>query len=146
MIKEIATFIEGLSDGPPWVLDIDFFAGHIPTKNKAGNIPAIRILAVLENAGGATIPEWPDYVEKAVQLWNRNDNYFEARDDAMELYKDLHGTEGWNLPGIGGGPDLLVMVIDATSPPAPIANPDEEGNYIFSCNYLWRIEEASCGS
>lgn len=154
MIKEITTFIKDASTGAkaptiaafthPWTLGTDLFAGHVPTKNQLGNPTPIRCLAVLENAGGAVNGFFPDYVEKAVQIWNRAKTYFVARDDAMDVYNAIHGATGWNLPGIGGAPNRLAMVIDAMSIPAPIQNPDPEGLFIFSCSYVWRIGDGSC--
>lgn len=158
MIKEITEFIENLALGPPWVIGANLFAGHVPVKNQAGaNIPE-RYLAVLENAGGtkledvggvvtATPPStvWPEYVEKAVQLLNRGKSYFVARDDAYAIYNVLRETAGWTLPVVGGGPQYTVCVIDPFGPPAPLENPGERGLFTFSTNYVWKIEEASCG-
>ena len=163
MIKEIAEFIENLALGPPWAIGANFFAGHVPLKNQAGLDIPNRYLAVLENAGGtklenvggvvtATPPSavgdttyWPEYVEKAVQLLNRARSYFVARTDAYALYNVLRETAGWTLPIVAGGPQYLVCVIDPYGPPAPVENPGERGLYIFSTNYTWKIEEASCG-
>ncbi len=147
MLKEITTFLIGLSLGPPWVRDENCFAGHIPVRNiNNEETENMRYLAILETGAGSTIGEWPDYVEKAVQLLNRAATYFTARDDAEELYDELHGTSGWELPVVSGGPQFLACVIDANGPPAPIANPDDAGLFVFSTNYVWKIEEASCGA
>jgi len=162
MIKEITTFIVNLALGPPWVRDINCFAGHVPSKNIVGSPTPVRYLAILENAGGtklenvggvvtATPPSapgdttyWPEYVEKAAQLLNRAKSYFVARTDAYALYNVLRETAGWMLPVVAGGPQYLVCVIDPYGPPAPVENPGERG-FIFSTNYTWKIEEASCG-
>ena len=173
MIKEITTFIAQKSADvtwnitQTWTIGTNLFAGHVPVKNFAGvNIP-IRYLAVLENAGGAvlsdvggvvaTIPPsnptdpnygctyWPKYIEKAVQLLNRAESYFIARQDAEELYEAFHNTAGWNLgPVVGVARQYLAIVIDAYGPPAPVGNPDEKGLFQFSTNYVWKIEETSC--
>lgn len=168
MIKEITQFIANqsvvLAFSQTWTVGTNFFAGHVPVKNALGvNIP-VRYLAVLENAGGAVLSDvggvvtatppsapgdatyWPKYIEKAVQLLNRAKSYFVAHDDAEELYEALHNTGGWQLPIVAGGPQYLAIVIDAYGPPAPIENPGERGLYLFSANYTWKIEEASCGA
>lgn len=166
MIKEITQFIANQSVAlgftQAWTVGTNLFAGHVPLKNFAGATIPVRYLAVLETAGGAVLPDvggvikaappsapgdptyWPKYIEKAVQLLNRAKSYFVARDDAEELYEALHNTTGWNLPIVGGGPQYLACVIDAYGPPAPIENPGASGLYIFSTNYTWKIEEASC--
>jgi len=165
MLKEISKFIEGLALGPLWDVGVNMFAGHVPVKNSAGNIIPERYLAVLENAGGALLANvggvvtgtppsasgdpgyWPKYVEKAVQLLNRAKSYFVARDDAEELFEALDNTAGWKLPLVApANRQYLAIVIDAYSPPAPIENPGPSGLYIFSTNYTWKIEEASCGA
>lgn len=164
MLKEITKFIEGLTLGPPWVNGVNMFAGHVPVKNSAGAIIPRRYLAVLENAGGvllsniggvvtATPPSapgdttyFPLYVEKAVQLLNRAKSYFVAHDDAKELFDYLDNTAGWQLPIVAGGPQYTACVINAHSPPAPVENPGKSGLYIFSTNYVWKIEQSSCGA
>ena len=164
MIKEITTFIAAQSIAlgftQAWTVGTNLFAGHVPVKNFLGvNIP-IRYLAVLENAGGAVLSDvggvvtatppstvWPKYIEKAVQLLNRAKSYFVASLDAEELYEALHQTAGWNLPLVApANRQYLVCVIDAYGPPAPIENPGASGLYTFSTNYVWKIEEASCGA
>lgn len=144
MLEEIAEFIEALGLGPPWVLGTSMFAGSLPIEKMGGVAPPVRCLVVLENAGGALVPEIPDRVDKAIQLWSRGAYFMQARDDAKQLFKALHGTAGWNLQ-VGAGTNYLAMVIDGVSYPAPIENPDEKGNFIFSTNYIFRIEEAECG-
>ncbi len=167
MIKEITDFIAAQSVAlgftQTWTRGTNLFAGHVPVKNALGVAIPIRYLAVLETAGGAVLSNvggvitatppsapadtdtyWPKYIEKAVQLLNRAKSYFVAHDDAEELYEALHNTAGWNLPVVAGGPNYLAITIDAYGPPAPIENPGASGRYIFSTNYTWKIEEASC--
>ncbi|MBA7700113.1 hypothetical protein ES703_108820 [subsurface metagenome] len=171
MLKEIAIFIKDLGLGPPphnWRLHIDLFAGHVPVKNKLGNDTPERYLAVLENAGGSVLTNvggvwcrnvegvvcpsspsvtWPKYIEKAVQLLNRAKTYFTARDDAEVLFDALHNTAGWELPNKSGDPaapsEYIACVVDAYGAPAPIENPGERGLFLFSTNYIWKIEKAS---
>lgn len=175
MLQEITQFIAdqsfALGFGPPWVVDTNLFAGHVPVKNIAGvkiqELPNGRYLAVLENAGGAVLADvggvvtatppskvgdvtyFPKYIEKAVQLLNRRDSFFTARKDAEDLYEALHQTAGWDLPRVpvaGGGTNRQyhAIVIDAYGPPAPIENPGEASFYLFSTNYTWKIEETKC--
>ncbi len=168
MIQEITTFIANQSVAlgftQTWTLGTNLFAGTIPVKNALGNDVPVRLLAVLENAGGATLGDvggvvtptppsataFPKYVEKAIQLWNRAEDYMTAHDDAEELYEALDQTAGWELPlvAVPGGQNrqYIAIVIDANGPPAPIENPGKIGFYTFSTNYIWKIEEASCGA
>ena len=164
MIKEITTFIAQRSVAwgftQTWTIGTNLFAGHMPVKNALGVDIPIRYLAVLENAGGAVLTNvggigavippatcWPKYIEKAVQLLNRAEDYFTAHDDAEELYEAFHETAGWNLPLVAPvNRQYLACVIDAYGPPAPVGNPDEKGLFQFSTNYVWKIEEASCGA
>ena len=163
MIKEITAFIAAQSIAlgftQIWTVGTNLFAGHVPVKNFLGvNIP-VRYLAVLENAGGATLRDvggvvtptppsataFPKYVEKAVQLLNQAKSYFIASLDAEELYEALHQTAGWNLPLVAPvNRQYQVIVIDAYGPSAPIENPGTTGFYTFSANYIWKIEEVSC--
>jgi len=170
MIQEITTFIAQRSVAwaftQVWTLGTNLFAGTVPVKNALGVDIPVRYLAVLENAGGAVLENvggvvtatppsvpadgsyWPKYIEKAVQLQNRAEDYMTAHDDAEELYEALHQTAGWNLPLVappaGTGRQYMVCVLDAYGPPAPVGNPDEKGLFQFSTNYIWKIEEGWC--
>jgi len=163
MIREITTYIQNHIPLDPLVvwtppvltIDINLFAGHIPIENIAGTkVPSgltnQRYVAVLENAGGAVDNQQPDMIEKAIQIYNQADSYFQAREDAMNIYTLLHqdvntyGAAGIDLPVVAGGPNWLAMVIDAVSVPAPIQNPDAKKNYVFSCNFIFRMEKARC--
>lgn len=137
MLKEITTFILQQSGMGDWERDVNFFAGHLPVKNKNGDDCPIRCVVLLENAGGATVPDLADRADKAIQIWNRNTSFFTAREDAYLFYDTLHATEGWTLPVVDAA--YYAMEIIATNIPAPIGNPDEKGNYIFSTNYIWMI-------
>jgi len=140
-IKEIAQWIE---NNTAWTIGTDFFVGHLPLKRQDGTDVPIRCMIILENTPGALVPDLPDRIDKAIQIWNRAENYFDAREDAMGIFELIHGTAGWNLPVIVSGEQYLAMVVDGVASPAPIENPSEKGFYIFSCNYIWRLEKASC--
>ena len=140
-LREIAQFIE---DNTSWQIGVDFFVGHLPPKTDDGEDPPVRCVVLLENTPGAVEGQLPDRIDKPVQIWNRAQNYTQARDDAYEFYNLLHGTHGWNLPVLTSGEEYLAMTVDAIGTPAPIQNPDERGRFVFSTNYLWRIEEGQC--
>ncbi|GAI46885.1 unnamed protein product, partial [marine sediment metagenome] len=57
---------------------------------------------------------------------------------------NTYGAAGITLPVVAGGPAWLAMVIDALSVPAPIQNPDLKGNFVFSTNFIFRMEKAVC--
>jgi hypothetical protein len=141
MLKEICDFIlSHAASGEGFILGDNFFAGHLPMKNQAGAEVPVRAMVILETAGSAVIGDLPDYVDKAIQVWNRNDNYFEARQDAQAIFDVLHGFTGHVLLGISSHIAYYALVIDAMATPFPIANPDEKGAFQFSANYLFRIE------
>lgn len=140
-LQEIAQWIE---DHSSWIIGIDLFVGHLPLRREDGTEPPDRCVIILENTPGALVPELPDRIDKPIQFWNRAKDYFVARDDAMGLSELIHGTSGWNLPVLISGELYLAMTVDIIGPPAPIANPDEKENYIFSTNSIWRIEKDSC--
>lgn len=157
MIQEITKYIEGLGLGPPWVNGENLFSGHVPIENinqamVPDGLTGKRYMAILENGGGEVVSDMPDMVFKLIQILTHADNYYQARDDSMEMYLPLHGDidtygcVGIELPVVAGGPQYLAMVVEAQSVPAPIANPDDKGNFIFSTNYVWKIEKATCGA
>lgn len=143
MLKEVATFINQRIVGinTYWVLDMTMFTGHIPLRDKAGkNLLQIpRMCAILEGTAADVIGDLPDRADKPIQILNRNDNYFEARKDAMEFFTDLHGLVGCDLPVITSGSEYVAMIIDAMATPQPVENPDEKDRFWFSTNYLFRI-------
>jgi len=144
MIKEIATFILNQTTVSYWARDVNFFAGHLPVINsertKLEEIP--RVACILENVPAALVGDLPDRQDKQIQIWNRAESYFKARDDANEFFQMLHGSTQWALPQIGGsGEEYFAMIIDGVASPAPIENPDEKGRFVFSTNYLFKICE-----
>lgn len=143
MLKEITTFILNriAPVNPYWQRDVNFFAGHIPVRNRAGlALTQIdRICAVLENTPADLIGDLPDRQDKEIQILNRNDNFFEAREDAMQFFDDLHGENQCDLPVLTSGQEYTVMVIDGIGSPVPIENPDDKSRFWFSANYLFRI-------
>jgi len=140
MLKEICQFIlDHCATSLHFVLGENFFAGHLPMKNMLGAEVPTRVMVILERVPSAVNGQLPDYVDKVIQIWNRNDNYFEARQDAQDIYDCLHGFTGHVLM-ISSVDQYYALVIDAMATPAPIANPNEKGEFEFSTNYLFRIE------
>lgn len=140
MLKEISQFIldhaataQGFSKGH------NFFVGHLPLRDVHGADVPVRCMVILERAGGDVNGQLPDYVAKAVQVWNRNDNYFEARADAQAIYDVLHGFTGHALH-VASPDTYYAMVVDAVSVPMPLDTPNEREEFEFSTNYIFRIE------
>ena len=102
---------------------------------------------ISEAGGGEVFPQLPDQANLMIMIVTRAKTYFQARADAMVFYNALHGESGWNVPnsGPGSGPDYLAMTIDAITYPQYIGQ-DANGRFEFSCNYIFRMEEASCGA
>lgn len=140
-IYEISQFIE---DKTAWVIGATMFVGHLPLKTEAGTEPPTRCQTILENTPGAVEGQLPDRKDKMIQIRSRAKDYGQAKADADALYLLLHGTHGWNLPILTSGEVYLAMTVDAVGTPAPIENPDKRGRFVFSTNYLWRIEDGSC--
>jgi len=136
MFQEIVTFIEGQTG---FVIGTTLQAGH-----RLATAPD-RCVLIAESAGGATVPELPDYAEYQIQALSRAKTYFEARDDAWTVYTALHGRAGDNLPNLSGsGPDYLVNVINAIAIPQYI-DQDVDGRFEFSVNFTFKIQQGSCG-
>lgn len=141
MLKEIVNFIESKSLGPPWEIGVNMFSGWLPLKDEDGNDIPVRSVAILETTPGGMVPELPDRCDKMIQVWNRAESYFVARDDAVEIFRELHGVIDGTLLTPVAESGYFAMVVEAIGCPAPIANPDEKGHFIFSTNYLWRIKQ-----
>jgi len=138
MIKEIAAWILN-HPGLPWTLDVNFFVGQLPMKNINEDSAPVRVMAVLERVPSPVVGDLPDYADKRIQIWNRNVSYFQAKEDADQVFAILHGATGWVLPVVVSPSDFYAWTIDADATPAPIANPNIKGYYEFSTNYLARI-------
>lgn len=141
MLKEITTFILDQLAHPYWSRDVNLFVGKIPVKNIANAevVKLDRVCIFLENTPSAVIGQLPDREDKPLQIWNRNNTFFRARNDAYEFYNLLHGSTQWEMPLVDSGPQYIAMIIDAVAAPAPIINPDEKGRVVFSTNYIWRM-------
>lgn len=136
MFKEIVTFICAESG---FTLGTDLFAGTWEQASPS------RAILVSESAGGATTPSEEDFVDYLIQVMSRSEEYFYARDDLWTIYNAIHTYFGANMPNLAGsGPDYLGMSIYAIAIPQYLG-PDENGRKLFSCNFLFQMEEASCG-
>ena len=139
MIKEIAHFIASKTS---FVIGTTLQVAH-----RTQDAPD-RCNVVLESAGGAVHPDLPDRVDKNIQVISRANTYMDARDDANEIFKALHGTlEGSVLPF---GATTMPAVAPATQDYeamtiTPLADPqyigqDEKKRFEFSTNYIFRIK------
>jgi len=140
MIREISQFVEDMTHGY-FTIGVNLFVGYLPLEDRSGGPVPDKLAVLLENAGAEVIGQLPDYAGKMIQVWNRAHDFWEAREDAYVIYDVLHGAAGWKLPTLVSGSKVyLAMTIDARSEPAPISNPDAQGYFVFSTNYIFRIE------
>lgn len=140
MIYEISQFIE--DHVASLTIGTNFFVGHRPIKTAAGAAVPKRHVLLLENGGSGLEPDWPDYVEKSVQVWNEAGSFGQARADAYEVYNFLHVTaskSAWALPVLTSGERYQANSIEAINAPQPVENPGEDKVFKFSTNYIFRI-------
>jgi len=97
-----------------------------------------RCILVAESGGGSLYFDLPDRVDKMIQVLSRATTYFDARDDAQEIYDALHGAAGWELPEVVVGKKYQAMIIEAVSIPQYLGI-DEKGRHEFSTNFVWKI-------
>lgn len=95
---------------------------------------------IAESGGGGTIFDLPDRADKMIQVLSRATTYFDARDDAQEIYDVLHGAAGWELPEVVAGKKYQAMVIEAVEVPQYLGI-DEKGRHEFSVNYIFKIRD-----
>ena len=133
MFKEICTLISGLTG---FALDVKLQVGHL-----LQSAPERYVL--VQETGGEANFYCPDMKDMLIQVLCHSETYFEAREDAYAVFEAIHGTSGWNLPGIGGNPDYLAMTVEALAVPQYLGV-DDNRRHIFSTNYIWRMEEGSC--
>lgn len=141
MIQELAQWIENKTS---WQIGVDLFVGHLPDFRPGTKIPVPeRLVLLLETTPSAdpTAGYLPDRVDKEIQIWNRAKTYFTARYDAFALYRRIHGRAWISLPVLTSGEEYLIMAADAVSEPYPIENPGPTGLYVFSTNYILKVED-----
>ena len=120
---------------------------HSPTLQVGHRVQGApqRCVLISESAGGGTNFYCPDMADINIQLVTRAKRYFDAREDAWIFYQAFHGTAGWNIPRLdGSGEDYLAMTVEAIAVPQYIGQ-DMNGLFEFSVNFIFRMEEASCG-
>lgn len=136
MFRAICQFIKSRTGfGEPYIQE-----GH-----RAMSAPE-RCALISQTEGGEVFGELPDQANILIQIVTRAKTYFTAEADAMVFYNALHGEAGWNIPAVppSSGPDFLAMTIDAFAYPQYIGQ-NQNGLFEFSTNYVFRMEEASCG-
>lgn len=130
MIKAIVQFIENKTS---------FVKGATLQVGWRPDSAPDRCIVVIESGGGEPIPLLPDREDKMVQIISRGLTYFNARDDAYEVYNAIRGA-GWQLPEVVAGEKYEAMSITAVSIPQYIG-PDKEGRREWSTNYMMKIED-----
>lgn len=133
MIQEISEFIE---DKTSFDVGVDLFVGHRPQ-----DAPD-RCQVLLERTGGVPYFDLSDRADLPIQVLSRAMTYFNARDDAYEIYNAIHGTAGWTLPTITSGESYKAMMIGAQATPQYIGQ-DDKGRYEFSTNYIFKVKDAT---
>jgi len=134
MFREIVTLISNLTG---FTIGTRLQAGHWEQDKPK------RCVLISESAGGSTDFYSPDFAFFNIQALSRAETYFQARDDAWAVFNALHGTSGWNMPNLESGPDYLAMTVEAIGLPAYLGV-DDNRRHLFTCNFVFRVEEATC--
>ena len=136
MIKEVGKFIELKTS---FVIGKNLYIGHrLPTSK-------LRCQVVLESGGGKPYFDLPERIDKPIQIISRAETYFDARNDAWEIFDALitnhpYGSAGWTLPIVVVGKEYEALTIDAIADPQYIGQ-DEKGRFEFSTNYIFKIRK-----
>lgn len=138
MLQEFCQWIE---NNTAWKIGIDLFIAELPLTRDDGTAVPERCVVIYEDGPAVGDGNLPDRSDKEIQIWNRNADYWLAREDAKALYKRLHLKENISLPVLTSGENYLIMEIEGSAEPAPIAKPNAEGLYEFSTNFILRIED-----
>lgn len=134
MLKEITTLISALTG---YSIGGKLQCGHL--EQSAPD----RCVLVVETGGTSEFFPNVDVIDLGIQITCRSSSYSEAETDSWEIHRALHGGCGYDMPGLDGGPDLLVNTIEATYSPQYLGE-DEERRHLFVINFTLRIEEGSC--
>ena len=135
MFKEICTLI---AEKTGFTIGSTLQVGH-----RTQSAP-VRHVLISESAGGSTVFECPDFAFFNIQALARAKTYFNARADVWTIYEAFHGTSGWNMPNLGAGDDYLAMTVEALAIPQYLGV-DDNKRHLFSVNFIFRIEQATCG-
>lgn len=142
MIIEIAEFI---------AVESGFVRGTtIQVAHRTPDSPD-RCSVVLESVGGPVHYDLPDRIDMMIQVISRAVTYMDARADSYEIYKSLFPdlSVARNVP-IGSMPitavaprvqNYIAMSITPLAAPQYIGQ-DEKKRYEFSCNYIFRMQNA----
>jgi hypothetical protein len=137
MFQEICKFIATRTG---FVIGSSLQAGH-----RRQGAPDRSILVA--ETGGGDVPNIyaRDMMFPNIQIISRSMTYFEARDDIWIVYDALTTPSGWNLPNIHGvAPDYHAMTITPLAVPQYLGE-DENRRHEFSVNFIFRMEQATCG-
>ena len=137
MFKEIVKFIEGVTG---------YHAGDIIQAGRMVQSAPVRCILIQETGGEPNF-YCPDMVNLTIQIICRAANYWDARADAWIIYQAIHGTSNWELPrldAVSGEENYLAMTVEALQAPYYLGE-DDNRRHLFTCNYVWRMEEGSCG-
>jgi len=130
MIKELVKYI---SNQLGYVIGDDIYAGFVRTDAKD------NIVAVLERSGGSVYGDLEDRVDYVVQVYSRNKDYWEGREELIRVYNLLHRIEGVELPVVDGE-EYVLMVGEAMAFPQFIGI-DDKKRFEFSCNFNLKIRK-----
>jgi len=137
MIKEVARFIASKTS---FIIGSTLQTGH-----RTQDAPD-RCVCVLETAGGSVYPDAMDRVDLHIQVLARGKTYFNAHDDAWEVYDGIfrnfkaYAAAGFTLPVVVTGVKYWVSTITPLACPQYIGQ-DEHGRYEFSVNFVFRIKD-----
>jgi len=131
MIQEIAKFID---------LRTSFKVGVTLMVGRRKQNDPDRCAVVIESGGGIVYYDLPDRADMLIQVITRAVDQMDARDDAWEIYRALHGAAGWDLPVITSGVTYEAMTIEAVAPPQYIGE-DEKRRFEYSTNYIFRNQD-----
>ena len=131
MIQEVAKFID---------LRTSFKVGVTLMVGRRKQNDPDRCQVVIESGGGVVYHDLPDRIDLLIQVITRAVDQMDARDDAWEIYRALHGAAGWDLPVITSGVTYEAMTIEAVAPPQYIGE-DEKRRFEYSTNYIFRNQD-----
>jgi len=136
MFREIVTLISDLTG---------FAIGTRIQHGHSMQAAPVRCILIQETGGGVNF-YCPDMVDMMVQVLCRAEKYSEAREDAWAVFNAIHGTSNWELPRLDGlsGEDYLAMTVEALAAPQYLGE-DDNRRHLMSCNYVFRMEQGSCG-
>lgn len=131
MIDEIVKYI---GDNTSLVAGTNLFPGHFVDANPD------RCSIAQEIDPSALDGFLADRVDKAITIQSRALTYFNARDDATEIYDLLHTKWGVTLDGVTSGVEFWCEIIEAQTAPQ-FAGQDEKARFYFSFTVVFKIQD-----